>query len=138
MTEQTTHTERAARNVELVQAGYDAFTRGDLAAVERLFHPDAVWHAQRLGALSGDHKGWPEILRFLGETMQISKGTFRVTVTERYSSPEGVAFMVRSQADRAGLALDDRQMHVFKIDGDRAAEVWQFVGDGRAVDEFWS
>ena len=138
MTEQTTAAERAARNVELVQAGYDAFTRGDLAAVERLFHPDAAWHAQRLGALSGDHKGWPEILRFFGETMEISKGTFQVTVTGRYSSPEGVAFMVRSLAERDGRTLDDRQMHVFRIDGEQAAEVWQFVGDGRAVDEFWS
>ena len=138
MTEQTTAAERAARNVELVQAGYDAFTRGDLAAVEELFHPDAVWHAQRLGALSGDHKGWPEILRFFGETMEISKGTFQVTVTERYSSPEGVAFMVRSLAERDGRTLDDRQMHVFRIDGEQTAEVWQFVGDGRAVDEFWS
>jgi ketosteroid isomerase-like protein len=52
MTEQTTDAARAARNVELVQAGNDAFTRGDLAAVEKLFRPDAVWHAQRLGALS--------------------------------------------------------------------------------------
>jgi ketosteroid isomerase-like protein len=53
MTEQT-GTERAARNVQLVQAGYDAFTAGDLAAVETLFDPEVVWHAQRLGALSGD------------------------------------------------------------------------------------
>lgn len=59
MTTQT-DAERAARNVELVQAGYDAFTRGDLDAVETLFHPDVVWHAQPLGALSGDHKGWQE------------------------------------------------------------------------------
>jgi ketosteroid isomerase-like protein len=78
MTEQT-DIARAARNVELVQAGYDAFTRGDLAAVEKLFDPEVVWHAQRLGALSGDHGGWPEVLRFFGETMELSKGTFRVT-----------------------------------------------------------
>jgi DNA-binding CsgD family transcriptional regulator len=82
-----------------VQAGYDAFTCGDLAAVEKLFRPDAVWHAQRLGALSGDHTGWPEIRRFFGETMEITKSTFRVTVTERCSNPEGVAFMARSQAE---------------------------------------
>ncbi len=137
MTEQS-DAERAARNVELVQAGYDAFTRGDLGAVETLFHPEVVWHAQRLGALSGDHRGWPEVLRFFGETMEMSRGTFRVTVTERYSNPDGVAFMARSQAKRDGRTLDDRQMHVFKLRGDQAVEVWQFVGNGRFVDEFWS
>jgi hypothetical protein len=133
-----TGTDRTARNIELVQAGYDAFTRGDLAAVEQLFHPEVVWHAQRLGALSGDHKGWPELPRFFGGTMEMSKGTFRVTVTDRYANPDGVAFMVRSQAERDGRLLDDRQVHVFRLDGDQAVEVWQFVGDGRAVDEFWS
>jgi ketosteroid isomerase-like protein len=118
-----TGTDRTARNIELVQAGYDAFTRGDLAAVEQLFHPEVVWHAQRLGALSGDHKGWPELPRFFGGTMEMSKGTFRVTVTDRYANPDEVAFMVRSQAERDGRLLDDRQVHVFRLDGDQAVEV---------------
>lgn len=137
MTTQT-GAERGARNIQLVRAGYDAFTRGDLAAVAELFHPEVVWHAQRLGALSGDHKGWPEVLRFFGETMEMTKGSFRVTVTEGYSNPGGVACMVRSQAERDGRILDDLQMHVYQLDGDRVVEVWQFVGDGRTVDEFWS
>jgi ketosteroid isomerase-like protein len=137
MTEQT-DAQRAAGNVALVQAGYDAFSRGDLDAVETLFHPAVVWHAQRLGALSGDHKGWPEVLRFFGETMELTRGSFRITITERYANPDGVAFMARSQAERDGQALDDRQMHVYRLSGDRVVEVWQFVGDGRAVDEFWS
>jgi uncharacterized protein len=137
MTDQTA-AERAARNVELVTAGYEAFGRGDLAAVETLFSPDVIWHAQRLGALSGDHKGWPEVAQFFAHTMEISQGTFRVTPTDSYSSPDGVAMMVRSQAERDGRILDDRQVHVFKVVGDQAVEVWQFVGNGRAVDEFWS
>jgi ketosteroid isomerase-like protein len=137
MTSQT-NTDRTTRNIQLVQAGYDAFAKGDLAAVERLFHPEVIWHAQRLGALSGDHKGWPEVLRFIGETMEMTKGSFQVTVTERYANPDGVACMVRSQAERDGRVLDDRQMHVYQLSGDQAVEVWQFVGDGRAVDEFWS
>lgn len=99
MTTQT-GAERAARNLELVRAGYDDFGRGDLAAVEELFDPEVIWHAQRLGALSGDHKGWPELLRFFGDTMELTRGTFRVTVTVGYASPGGVAVMVRSQAER--------------------------------------
>ena len=137
MTSQT-DADRAARNVQLVQAGYDAFARGDLAAVEQLFHPEVVWHAQRLGALSGDHHGWPELLGFFADTMEMSDGTFRVTVTERYANPDGVACMVRSQAERDGRVMDDRQMHVYRLSGDQVVEVWQFAGDGPAVDRFWS
>jgi ketosteroid isomerase-like protein len=55
--------------------------------------------------------------------MEMSKGTFRVTVTDRYANPDGVAFMVRSQAERDGRLLDDRQVHVFRLDGDQAVEV---------------
>ena len=47
MTSQT-DADRTAINIELVQAGYDAFAKGDLAAVERLFHPES----------SGTPSGW--------------------------------------------------------------------------------
>ena len=41
----------AERNAELLRSGYDAFARGDMAALAGLFSPAAVWHVQRLGQL---------------------------------------------------------------------------------------
>jgi uncharacterized protein len=124
-------------NEQLVRAGYEAFAAGDLAAVEELFHPSAVWHAQRLGVLAGDHEGWPAIAGFFGETMRLSAGTFTVTVEDALSSESGaVAVVVRSRGERDGAELDDKQVHLFRLDGGRVREVWQFAG--AAADAFWA
>src|SRR5262249_13079706 len=67
-------------NDRVIRAGYDAFARGDLAAVADVFREDAVWHAQALGVLSGDHVGWPAIAGFFGRTMELTNGSFSVAV----------------------------------------------------------
>ena len=128
----------AARNIELVRDGYEAFGRGDLETVQRLFAPDAVWRVQRLGLLSGDHEGWPAVAAFFVETMQLTAGTFRVTPIDIMASETRVAVYARSTASRDGRSLDDLQIHLFTLEGEVVAEVRQFVGDADATQEFWS
>ncbi|HEY1330752.1 MAG TPA: nuclear transport factor 2 family protein [Actinomycetota bacterium] len=133
---ETTITDRATRNVELFTKGYAAFGAGDLQTVEAMFEPDAVWHAQRLGTLSGDHAGWPAVLGFFGRTMELSGGTFRVAVQEIMANDDGAAVVVRSTAERNGKQLDSRQVHLYRVRGDRVVEAWQFAGP--EADDFWS
>jgi ketosteroid isomerase-like protein len=127
---------RAAANDQLLRDGYAAFAAGDLPAVERLFRPDAVWHAQRLGCLSGAHRGWPAIAGFFGRTMELTRGTFTVTIEEVLTNETGGAAVVRSRGERDGRRLDERQVHLFRLDGDRVVEVWQFPGED--ADAFWA
>jgi ketosteroid isomerase-like protein len=128
--------ETATGNEELLRRGYEAFGRGDLVEVERMFSPDAVWHAQRLGALSGDHAGWPAILKFFADTMELSRGTFRLEIQEFLSNDRGAAAVVRSRAERAGRSLDSLQVHLFHVEDGAVVEIWQFA-DVEA-DRFWS
>jgi uncharacterized protein len=128
--------DRAATNVELLTTGYGAFARGDLGTVESMFAPDAVWHAQRLGELSGDHAGWPAILAFFGRTMERTGGTFQVRVEEIMAGNDGAAVVVRSTGERGGRRLDSRQVHLYHLRDNRVVEVWQFAGP--EADEFWS
>jgi len=130
--------DRAARNAELLRAGYAAFARGDLMAVQELFGPDATWHVQRLGQLGGDHRGWPAILAFFGRSMELTQGTFSVVPIEVFTNETGGAVVVRSTGQRGGAVLDDRQVHLFHLDGDRVSEIWQFVGDSAATEAFWA
>ena len=129
---------RSAQNAGLVESGYAAFGRGDLAALEALFDPDLVWHVQRLGQLSGDHRGWPAVLKFFGDSMQLTQGTFRIEVREVLANDTAGAAVVRSTGRRGELTLDDQQVHLFHLRGDRVIEVWQYVGDGGATEAFWS
>jgi ketosteroid isomerase-like protein len=123
-------------NEQVLRTGYGAFADGDLAAVEGVFRPDAVWHAQRLGLLSGDHEGWPAIAAFFGRTMQLTGGTFSVTLEDVLTSEAGAAGVVRSRGERDGRMLDDRQVHLFRLADGLVAEVWQFAGEG--ADSFWA
>ena len=127
-----------ASNEQLLREGYAAFASGDLASVERMFHPGVIWHAQRLGQLSGDHIGWPAVAEFFGRSMQLTRGTFRIEVLEVLSNTTGAATVVRSMGERDGKQLNDRQVHLFHIENGHVVEIWQFVGDGHAVDEFWA
>src|SRR5262245_17857080 len=42
-------------NVELTRRGYDAFAKGDLAALAELIADDVTWHAAGAGPLSGTY-----------------------------------------------------------------------------------
>jgi ketosteroid isomerase-like protein len=134
----TTLTQQATQNIELIRAGYEAFAHGDLEAVRQAFSPDVIWHAQRLGQLGGDHRGWPAVAQFFGRTMELSQGTFRIELQDFLANDTSVAAVVRSMATRDGRHLDDRQIHLFHLEGARAVEIWQFVGDGEAVSQFWA
>jgi uncharacterized protein len=136
MTQQTT--DRAAHNIALVQKGYAAFATGDIATISGMFGPDMTWHAQRLGRLGGDHRGLPAVLRFFAESMELTQGTFRVEPQSFLANDRSVAVVVRSSGRRGATVLDDRQIHLFELDGDTVSEVWQYVGDGELVGAFWA
>jgi uncharacterized protein len=130
--------ELSVRNAELLGAGFQAFADQDMAMIQRTFSPDVVWHAQRLGALGGDHRGLDAVLQFFGQTMEMTAGTFRVEVKEILSNSNGAAAVVRSTATRGDRTLDSHQIQHFHIEDGQVVEVWQFVGDGPAVEAFWS
>jgi ketosteroid isomerase-like protein len=140
-TSATTTTDGSAtseRNAALLRDGYAAFAWADLAALGTLFSPDAVWHVQRLGQLSGDHRGFPAILQLFGRSAELTMGTFRVDLVEVLANDAGAAAVVHSMGSRNGMDLDDRQIHHFHLREGRVVEVWQYVGDGEATGRFWA
>lgn len=50
---------------------------------------------------------------------------------------EHVAVHPRSRAQCAGAVLDNPTVHLFRVDGDRVAEVWFHHRDQCPVDAFW-
>src|SRR5438128_4257314 len=104
--------EVAAENEARLREGYAAFVSGDLARVERLFHPGVIWHAQRLGQLGGDHIGWPAVAEFFGRSMQLTRGTFHIDVLDVLTNANGGAVVVQSMGERDGKRLNDRQVRL--------------------------
>jgi uncharacterized protein len=135
---ETQQASRADRNAELLRSGYTAFATGDMVTLEALFDPNIVWHAQRLGILGGDHAGWPAVLKFFAQSMELTQGTFGIEVLEVLANAESSCAVVRSTGRRGAATLDSRQIHLFRLENERVVEVWQYVGDGAAAEAFWS
>ena len=74
--------------------------------------------------------------RFFGRTMELTQGSFSVTVEDVLTNETGAAVVVRSQGTRDGRQLDSRQVHLYRIEDGKVAEAWQFAP--RDADEFWS
>ena len=122
-----------------VLAGYDAFGRGDMEALERMFVPDCTWTHRNGGRLGGTKHGFGAILAFFGESVELSAGGLRVEPESTVGRGGTVAVFVHMSAGRPdGRVLDDHQVHVFRLDGDRVASVDQCIGDPAAVEAFWA
>ena len=132
--------ERAERNAALLREGYEAFSTGDMARLSEMFAPDVVWHTpEHHGQLSGDHKGFDEVLRFFADTMTLSEGTFRIEVLDILASDDHVMGYVHVTANARGLILDDSPIHLYRVDEDGIiVEVTQYAFNQSNVEAFWS
>jgi uncharacterized protein len=129
----------ATSNVQIVRSGYEAFGRGDMAALSELFAQDAVWTHRNGGRFAGPKNGFDAITAFFGESVQLSAGTLRVEPTELLSDAGSVAVLVHMTATRPdGRVLDDRQVHLSHLRDGKTVAVDQYVGDPAAVEAFWA
>jgi hypothetical protein len=123
-------------NEDLVRQGYDAFAKGDLDTLRKVFAADAVWHTPGHNVLAGDHRGIDAILGFFGQTMELSGGTFRVELHDVVAGDDHAVGLHVARGQRNGRTLEDRSVLVFHVRDGQAVEVWQYNGDNDAVDQF--
>ncbi len=85
-----------------------------------------------------NHVGPDAILAHLGRFMELSGGTFVLETDSATEAGDLVSATVRFRAQRAGHDdLDQHGVDVFRIAGDRIAEVWLISEDQEAEDRFW-
>jgi|SRR5689334_1023871 len=115
-----------------------AAAAGDLEALAATLHPDAVWHQPGANQTSGDHVGPEAIVAHLGRFFALSNGTFALVTESATESGNLVSTTVRFSAQRDGVPdLDQHGVDVFRVDGDKIAEIW-LIGEDQAVeDAFW-
>ena len=115
-----------------------AVAAGDMAALAATLTEGAVWHQPGANHLSGDHVGPDAILAHLGRFMELSGGTFALVTESATESGNLVATTVRFTAQRPGRAdLDQCGVDVFRVEGDRIAEIWLIGEDQPVEDLFW-
>jgi ketosteroid isomerase-like protein len=136
----TDTTGTAAADIAVVQGGFAAVGRGDLAAFADAFHPDATWNHRNPDRLGGIHPGSDGIVAFLTESMQLTAGTLQPVPLAVMADGAGrVAVQTRITASRPdGRSFDDLQVLLFVVEEGRVRSVDQYVGDPPAVTAFWA
>lgn len=129
---------REQANQALIERGYAAFARGDIPTVLDVLAEDIFWHVPGRGPLSRDYRGHAEVLGFFQHFMELSGGTFRITVDLVLAKEDRVIVLVTESAERKGRRWSSPQVHAWTVKNGKAAVFWQFQGDQQTEDEFWS
>ena len=125
-------------NAALLRKGYEAFARGDIAAITDLFAEDMVWHVPGNNLISGEHKGRDAVFAVFAKTMELTGGTFKIDLHDIVANDEHTVSLTRAAASRQGKQLDLRGADIYHIRNGKVTEWWSFVEDQRLDDEFWS
>ena len=126
-------------NAVRIRGLFQAFRDRDLAAIQAAIPENAVWHFPgRRGALAGSHRGREAILAFLGKAVALTEGTFQFELEDVIASDTNAVALFRGSGQRPGRTLDNPTCLRMRIQDGRILEIWEFVWDLYAVDEFWA
>jgi uncharacterized protein len=128
----------AHANEELLRRGYDAFAAGDIDTVLGLFAPDIVWHVSGDSQVSGEYHGHQEVMAFLGKTMDLTGGTFRLEVHDVLANDTIGAVLVTAYAQREGNSFEMPEVHTWRLADGKLTEFRGFVEDSAETDRFFS
>jgi len=125
-------------NVALTRRGYDAFARGDLAALAGLIAEDVIWHVAPPGPLSGTYRGREEVFRFFGDLARETGGTFRVDVHDVLANDRHSVALCTMTASRGGKSLKVPVANIGRMRDGTITEFWTATAEPQATVMFWS
>jgi len=125
-------------NEELVRRSYDAFARGDMDTLAGMLADDVVWHVPGRNLISGDHRGVDGVTALLGNVVQLTEGTLRIDLRRVMVDDDGAATVFSASGQRKGRTLEQQNVLVYTIRDGKFTELWQYVQDQYASDDFYS
>jgi hypothetical protein len=118
---------------------FAAFRGGDIDTVRSVIPEHAVWHFPgRRGQLAGSHRGRDAIFAFLLNVQGLTDHSFHLDLIDVLANDQHAVALFRGHAERNGKTLDNPTCLRMRIEQGQVVEVWEFVWDLFAVDEFWS
>jgi ketosteroid isomerase-like protein len=126
-------------NVQRIRDAYAAFAVGDLTTALKDLAPDAVFHFNGSGPLSGDRTGADDISAGLIGVFELTGGTQKLDIASVFADDHHGVVVLHETASRPdGAALDVDEVHVLAIDGEgRITELWDVPNDPEAHDRFF-
>ena len=126
-------------NAVRIRELFAAFRAGDVATILALIPEPAVWHFPgRRGQLAGTHRGREAIFAFLLKVRALTDDTFHLELIDVLANDAHAVALFRGHGTRNGRTLDNPTCLRMRLEDGQVVEVWEFVWDLFAVDEFWS
>lgn len=124
-------------NTDVLHRAYEAFSRGDIAALSSIFADDISFSIPGSSQMAGEYKGQEAVFGLLGRIAEVSGGTYRLEPHAITAEDEHVVGLVAATGERNGKRASWNAVHVFHVDDGRLTEFWEFP-DQPDFDEFWA
>jgi ketosteroid isomerase-like protein len=122
-------------NATLVRGAYDAFGKGDVAALDDVFAEDIRWHEPGRNQLAGDYEGRATVYELFGRLMGVTEGSFRMEVRSVLADDQYAMTLVDVSAHRGDESFSVTNVHVSRMADGKVAEFWEMSGDQYAQDQ---
>ena len=129
----------AQSDAEIMRTGYEAFARGDVPAVLAVFAEDIAFHVPGDNLVAGDYNGHDEVVGFFEKLVELSGGTFGVSVHEIFDNATGTVVALCTLAgERNGQDRTFDTVQVWQFDDGKAISFREYNDEQTALDAFWS
>lgn len=123
-------------HAKLARIAWRAAADGDVATLARVCSEDLEWHASGRGVRSGLYRGRAAVFDYLASIGEAAD-RFDAELEDLLVGEDKVAVLFRIRGQRGERRLDTHFVLLFRIEGERIAEVWAIPRDQYAIDEFW-
>lgn len=122
-------------NEEIVRGFYEAFERRDMEALQRLVHPNIVYHESGRHRLSGDYQGFDNVMEFFEKVGQLFEGNIEVEIHDVIAGDTHVVVLENMRLSRAGQSVETKAAAVAHVEDGRVTEMWELRENQQALDE---
>lgn len=125
-------------NEALLRREYEARARGDLRALEEIFHEDIVWHVPGRSAIAGTYRGRVEVMEYTRRRRELAQGTFEITVHDILANDDWALVIATGRAERHGRLHEWRAHGLYRFKDGQIVECHVLPEDQYAFDEIWA
>ncbi len=120
-----------------LRSAYEAFLRGDVAALQSVLGESALYHLPGRHLGGGRLVGWDAIIRRAAAAARACDEMPRAQVIDALGNAYAVVTREIFVARRGGSALTQEIGVVWRLNGGRCVELWAQFDDQDACDAFW-
>jgi len=115
-------------NGELIREGFEAFAKGDMDTISRLFDDDITWHAAGTSVLSGEYQGKEAVFAFFGKLMELTEGTYHQEIHAILADDDHVVVITDYGHDKP-KPFTGQQVFIWHVRDSKAVECWGIPAD---------